>query len=117
MSTSGYVRSSRAHPGFAAAMVHRISGLALAAFLPLHFLSLGLAFEQEAFTGFIAWTDQPFVKLTEAGLVAALAVHFAGGARLLSVEFLGLSRSQAVWIAGAFVFGVGFGLLFLMGAF
>jgi fumarate reductase subunit D len=117
MSVSGITRASRAHPGFAAAMIHRLSGLALAVFLPMHFLSLGLAFEREAFDGFIQWSNQPLVKLSEAALVAALAVHFAGGLRLLAIEFLGLTRAQAFWIAASLAFGLGFGILFLMRAF
>jgi len=117
MSVSSVTRASRAHSGFVAALVHRLSGLALAIFLPLHFLSLGLALEQEVFSGFVAWTNQPLVKLSEGLLVAALAVHFAGGLRLLAVEFFGLTRAQAMWIALAFAFGAGFGLLFLMRAF
>ena len=117
MSAVGITRASRAHPGFIAAIIHRVSGLALAIFLPLHFLSLGLAFEQEAFEGFIAWSNNPLVKVSEALLVTALAVHFAGGLRLLAIEFFGLTRAQAVWIACAFAFGVGAGLLFLLSAF
>lgn len=117
MSATGITRASRAHPGFVAALVHRLSGLALAIFLPLHFLALGLALEQEAFAGFIAWSDQILVKLSEMALVAALAVHMAGGLRLLAVEFLGATRAQSLWIAASFAFGAGVGLLFLMGAF
>lgn len=117
MSSVGVTRASRAHPGFVAALVHRISGIALAIFLPLHFLSLGLAMQQEAFGGFIAWTNQPLVKISEAAMVAALAVHMAGGLRLLGVEFCGLTRSQGAWIAAAFAFGAGFGILFLLQAF
>lgn len=110
-------RASRAHPGFAAALIHRLSGLALAIFLPAHFLMLGLALDGEAFSGAIAWSNQPLVKLSEAAMVSALAVHFAGGLRLLAVEFLGLTRAQSAWIAGSFAFGVGVGVLFLMRAF
>lgn len=117
MTNVSLIRPSRAHPGYAAALVHRISGLALAVFLPLHFLSLGLALEAESFSGFVAWTDQPLVKASETLLVAALAVHFAGGLRLLAVELLGATRSQSFWIAAAFAFGTGFGLLFAMQAF
>ena len=117
MSVSGITRASRAHPGFVAALIHRLSGLALAIFLPFHFLSLGLAFEQEAFSSFITWSHQPLVKITESLLVAALAVHFAGGVRLLAVEFFGLTRAQSLWIAMSFAFGLGVGVLFLMRAF
>ena len=70
-----------------AAMVHRLSGLALAIFLPFHFLALGLAIEGEArLETFMRWTDQPLVKLAEAGLVFLLAVHLFGGLRVLVIE-------------------------------
>src|SRR6516162_6094646 len=43
-----------------AAILHRISGLALAIFLPFHFLALGLAINGEArLENFLRWTDQP----------------------------------------------------------
>src|SRR5215467_2306292 len=49
-----------------AAMAHRISGLTLAIFLPLHFLTLGLAIESEArLERFLRWSDQPLVKAGE----------------------------------------------------
>jgi len=70
-----------------AAMVHRISGLALALFLPLHFLALGLAIEGEArLEGFLRWSDQPLVKLAEGGLIFLLTVHLLGGLRVLVIE-------------------------------
>jgi fumarate reductase subunit D len=72
-----------------AALVHRLSGLALAVFLPLHFLALGLAIRGEAqLEGFLRWTDQPLVKLAESGLVFLLVVHMLGGLRLLVIENL-----------------------------
>jgi fumarate reductase subunit D len=72
-----------------AALVHRLSGLALAIFLPLHFLALGLAIEGEAkLEGFLRWTDQPLVKLAEGGLVFLLTIHLLGGLRVLVIENL-----------------------------
>ncbi len=117
MSRATVIKASQAHPGFAAAIIHRLSGLALAVFLPAHFLVLGLALEAETFSGVIAWTNQPLVKASEAILAATLAVHFAGGVRLLAVEFFGLTRAQGLWIALTLAAGAGFGLLFLMRAF
>lgn len=117
MSDSGLLRASRAHPGFVAALIHRLSGLALAIFLPLHFLALGLALKEETFAGFVTWSNQPLVKLSEALLVAALAVHLAGGLRVLAIEFAGLTRAQSVLIACAIAFGAAMGVLFLMRAF
>jgi succinate dehydrogenase subunit D len=70
-----------------AAMVHRISGLALAIFLPLHFLALGLAIEGESrFENFLRWTDQPLVKFAEVALVFLFTVHLLGGLRILVIE-------------------------------
>src|SRR5215475_2809665 len=72
-----------------AALVHRLSGLALAVFLPLHFLTLGLAIQGEApLESFLRWSDQPLVKLAESGLVFLLMVHMLGGLRLLVIENL-----------------------------
>ena len=45
------------HWGTWAALLHRLSGLALLLFLPLHFLALGLALEgAERLQGFLSWT-------------------------------------------------------------
>ena len=72
-----------------AAMVHRFSGLALACFLPLHFLALGLAIDGEAqLDRFLAWTTNPLVKLAETILVFLLTVHMLGGLRVLVLENL-----------------------------
>ncbi len=72
-----------------AAMIHRISGILLACFLPLHFLALGLAIEGEAkLEVFLRWTDSPLVKFAETGLVFLLAVHLLGGIRVLLIENL-----------------------------
>jgi fumarate reductase subunit D len=72
-----------------AALVHRLSGLALAIFLPLHFLALGLAIRGEAtLESFLRWSDQPLVKVAESGLVFLLVVHMLGGLRVLVVENL-----------------------------
>jgi fumarate reductase subunit D len=76
-------------------LVHRISGLALACFLPLHFLALGLAIDGEVrFDAFLKWTANPLVKLAEMGLVFLLAVHMLGGIRVLLIENLPWRESQ-----------------------
>src|SRR5207248_6124379 len=83
-----------------AAMVHRLSGLALAIFLPLHFLALGLALRgAEAFDTFLAVTRHPAVKLAELGLVVALAVHMTLGLRVLAIEFLPWRDRTAVTVS------------------
>jgi fumarate reductase subunit D len=70
--------------------VHRVSGIVLALFLPVHFFALSQAIVRPAaFDTFLDWTRAPGVKLAETMLVLALAVHLAGGVRLLLVEFVG----------------------------
>jgi fumarate reductase subunit D len=72
-----------------AALMHRLSGLALAAFLPLHFLVLALALKGEtALDGFLRWTTHPAVKAAEMALVFLLTLHFLGGLRILLIENL-----------------------------
>jgi fumarate reductase subunit D len=76
-------------------LVHRLSGLALALFLPLHFLALGLALNGEArLDGFLKWTANPVVKLAETVLVFLLAVHMLGGIRVLVIENLPWREGQ-----------------------
>jgi fumarate reductase subunit D len=85
----------RASALWLAALLHRLSGLALAMFLPLHFLALGLAIRGEAqLEGFLRWSDQPLVKLAESGLVFLLMVHMLGGLRLLVIENLAWRDGQ-----------------------
>jgi fumarate reductase subunit D len=92
----------RRDPLWIAAMVHRISGLALACFLPLHFLALGLAIDGEArLDGFLRWTTSPLVKIAETGLVFLLAVHMLGGIRLLVIENLPWCEGQKQLVTAA----------------
>ena len=96
------IRPHRSHPLWFAFLLHRISGLALALFLPLHFYVLAMALTSpEALDGFLAWTDMTIVKLAEYGLVFLLAAHFFGGLRLLALEFLPWSPRQKTPAAGA----------------
>ena len=81
---------TRGHAGFWAFVVHRVSGIVLALFLPVHFFALSQALsDPRALDGFLEWTRRPAVKFGETMLVLALAVHLAGGVRLLFVEFVG----------------------------
>lgn len=99
---------ARSHPLWLAYILHRLSGLALVLFLPVHFLTLGLALRGEAaLDTALAFTANPLVKLAEFGLVFLLAVHFFGGLRLMALERLGWSPRHkslaAAAVAGAFL--------------
>ena len=88
-------RPHRNQPLWFAYILHRISGLLLAVFLPAHFYVIGLALNDAAqLDGFLRWTEYPLVKLAEIGLVFLLAVHFFGGLRLLALELLPWSPRQ-----------------------
>jgi fumarate reductase subunit D len=89
------------------AIVHRVSGIALAAFLPLHFWALSRALELDAF---FAWTREPVLRLAEWGIVVALAAHLAGGLRVLVLEFLPWHGWQKALAAAAAGFAAAIGL-------
>ena len=89
------------------AIVHRVSGIALAVFLPLHFWALSRALELDAF---LAWTRQPAVKLAEWGIVVALAAHLAAGLRVLALEFLPWRDWQKTLAAAAAAVTLGVGV-------
>lgn len=96
------IRPHQSHPLYIAFLLHRISGLALALFLPLHFYVLALALTAPAaLDGFLSWTANPLVKIAEFGLVFLLAVHFFGGLRLIALEFLPWSPRQKTYAATA----------------
>jgi fumarate reductase subunit D len=108
----------RTSPLWIAALIHRLSGLALAIFLPFHFLALGLAISGEAqFETFLRWTDQPWVKLSEGILLGVLAVHMLGGLRLLALENLAWREGQARLALLAVVAAMIVAFLFLASAF
>ena len=106
---------ARSHPAYWAFLVHRLSGLVLAAFLPLHFWVLGQALRGEAaLEGFLRFTDRPLFKFAEWGLVVLLALHLVGGVRLLLIEFTPWSGLRKNWVAGALGFGAAAGMAFAL---
>ncbi len=110
-------RPHRNHPGYWAFVLHRLSGVALALFLPMHFLVLGLALEQsDRLDRFLSWSETPIVTLAESGLVVLLAVHLTGGLRLLALEFLPWRDWQKGLIAIATGLAFCAGVLFLLNA-
>ncbi len=108
---------SRAHPLWFAFLLHRLSGLALALFLPVHFSILAMALRHPArLDGFLQWAQAPAVKLAEFGLVFLLSVHFFGGLRLLALEFLPWSERQKTLALGAVSLALLLGGVFLLRA-
>ncbi|MGD1926521.1 MAG: succinate dehydrogenase, cytochrome b556 subunit [Paracoccaceae bacterium] len=92
----------RGHPLWYAYVLHRVSGLLLALFLPVHFwvLSRALTAPQDL-DAFLSFTDYTPVKIAEWGLVFLLSVHFFGGMRLLVLELTPWQPWQKGWAAAA----------------
>jgi fumarate reductase subunit D len=95
----------------AVALIHRISGVALALFLPVHFWALGKGLQLDVF---LRWTEQPLVKFAEWGIVVLLAAHLGGGLRVLAIEFLDWHEWQKSLAAIAAMIVVGAGLAFAL---
>jgi fumarate reductase subunit D len=94
---------------WSAAFIHRVSGVALAVFLPFHFLVLGFALKGEAaFDGLLGWAKQPIVKFAEAGLI--------GSIRVLMLEAHGWQPGQRAFAISGIVGAALFGALFLVTA-
>lgn len=106
---------ARSHPAYWAFIVHRVSGLLLALFLPLHFWALGQALQGEAgLESFLRWTDRPLLKFAETAVVVLLAAHMTGGVRLLMLEFMAWRDWQKSLLAVATGFSIAAGLAFLL---
>ena len=111
------MRASHQQPGFVAALLHRLSGIALAIFLPLHFLALATALHgADALDSFLAATSNPLVKLTECALVVVLAIHMSLGLRVLAIEFLDIHERTLAVLSGCAAATVAIGLVFLLNA-
>lgn len=111
----------RDHRGYWASILHRISGLALAIFLPVHFYVLGLALEgSKGLDGLLRFADMPAVKVGEWGLVLLLSLHACLGLRVLAIELLPPSPAGATrlaWISWGGGISVLVGIAFLARAF
>jgi len=109
------MRASHTQRGFIAAMLHRLSGIALAIFLPLHFLALATALSgADALDSFLQLTRQPAIKFAEWGIVIALAVHMTLGLRLLAIEFFAFREKIAAVLSACTAAVLAVGLVFLL---
>ncbi|GJD88043.1 MULTISPECIES: succinate dehydrogenase, cytochrome b556 subunit [Methylobacterium] len=111
----GITHAPHRRPGFAAALIHRLSGIALALFLPMHFIALGTALQgADRLESFLGLTHNGFVRVAEWGLVCALAVHMALGLRVLAIEWLSYRERTAVVVSACLAAAFAVGLLFLL---
>ena len=105
----------RRHAPYWAFLMHRVSGLLLALFLPLHFMLLAQALHGATeLDRWLRFTDLPLVKFAEWGLVVLLALHAAGGVRVLVIEFRPWSGARKNWITGALGCAAAAGIAFAL---
>jgi fumarate reductase subunit D len=109
------MRAAHRQRGFVAAMLHRLSGIALAVFLPLHFLVLGTALNgADALDSFLALTHQPVVAFFEWGIVVTLAIHMTLGLRVLAVEFFDFQEKTLAALSACVAAAFAIGLIFML---
>ncbi|MFZ9346417.1 MAG: succinate dehydrogenase, cytochrome b556 subunit [Burkholderiaceae bacterium] len=124
MNSTGHVNAARAsHPrrhsrsrtlAYGAFLIHRVSGLLLALFLPVHFFLLAQSLRgAAALDQALTLTDMPIVKFAEWGLVMLLTLHLVGGVRLILIEFGPWRGVRSGWITATVVISGVTGLLFL----
>ena len=107
----------RRHPLYLFFVLHRVSGLLLALFLPLHFWVLSLALTApERLDAFLSWTEAPLLKAAETVLVILLAAHMLGGLRLLALELRPWRDVQKSRAAAGAALALLMGLVFLLNA-
>lgn len=107
------MRASHTQAGFVAALLHRLAGITLAIFLPVHFWALSGALNgADVLDKFFKATNTPLVKFAEGAIVVALALHMALGLRVLAIEFLPLRErtrlALSLCLAAAFAVGLAF---------
>jgi fumarate reductase subunit D len=102
-------------PGFLAAMLHRLSGIALAIYMPMHIKALGTAHGgADSFQSFLGVTHNWFVRIAEWGLVTALGLHMTLGIRVLAIEWLAVQERGAIVVSSCVAGSMTVGLLFLL---
>ncbi len=109
----------RNHRAYWAFIGHRLSGIALALFLPAHFFVLGLALRgAETLDSALAFSELPLVKFAEWGLVILLSIHIFFGMRLLILELFPWKNPESAktsWIIPSAVAAILIGVVFLAG--
>ena len=93
-----------------AVLGHRVSGLVLALFLPIHLAVFGQSLTSHAaLDQSLALTALPWLKPVSCALVGLLIIHLCFGARVLLIEFGPVSspaRLRLGWIAGGLIAAV-----------
>lgn len=86
----------RWHWGFIAWLFHRLTGVALAAYLVLHLWVLSnLARGPEAFDGIMATFSNPFTRILEIGLLGIVVIHTINGLRIVLMDYGPMAEKES----------------------
>lgn len=109
------IEASHKQPAYLAALLHRFAGIALAVFLPIHFLALATALNgADAFDAFLNLTQTPLLKFAEGVIVVALALHLTLGLRVLAIEFFSMRERTSVAVSICLATAMAVGLMFVL---
>lgn len=88
--------------GMFAWLLHRITGVALVAYIIIHVWGLRSLTDRDSFNELIASYHAPIFKIGEFLLLAAVAYHALNGLRIVLIDFLGWSphHKKVFWTLG-----------------
>ena len=104
---SDYGGIYKGHPGQYSWILHRITGVAIILFLFAHVVDTAVVgWGPEAYNRVASVYHNPFVRLLELGLVAAVLYHSLNGVKIMLIDFFpGLtSHIRTLGIATALLF-------------
>jgi succinate dehydrogenase / fumarate reductase, cytochrome b subunit len=97
----GYGSLYRGREGQWTWLAHRVTGVAIILFLFAHVVDTAvIGWGPEAYNRVVAVYHNPYVKLLELGLVAAVIYHALNGVRIMLVDFFprtNLWNRQLIW--------------------
>jgi len=109
------IQRTHIKPGYLAALLHRLAGIALAVFLPIHFLALASALNgADALDEFLNVVNTPILKIAECGIVVALALHLSLGLRVLAIEFIPAREPTRIAVTLCLAVAIAVGLMFML---
>lgn len=91
------------HTGQQAFGIHRVTGIALALYLPIHIIlhSTALIFGQEAYDRMAQGIENRLGFIIEYLIVSAVIVHMLNGIRILLIDFFPMARNHRRLFWGA----------------
>lgn len=98
-----YEFSYRYHTGTVAWILHRLSGLALIAYLLMHIWVLHKLETPQGFNTVMQFLNQPLFKILELGLWGVILYHAINGLRIIIIDFVkgSLIQRPLFWAAVA----------------